>query len=223
MRTEMPESMKKLMALMKERKDREAIESGGIVVDIQPGMFPPKSPFSYSTRSLLQGIEAVETDKKRILELGTGSGIVAIVAARKGAMVDGIDIMPECITCALDNAIRNGVFQSTRFFYSNMFSNVRGKYDLILANLPIFDGDLPENDPMWYSLFDPGFKFHQALFSEGKTFTPQIMITHANLRGDRDFDELESLTAENGWVIENRQDSEYADHTWRSYLFGREA
>ena len=171
MKEEVPEITLNQMEFMKQRKQRETIEVNGISVDIQPYMFPPKSPYSYSTRVLLDNMSFQEGE--RVLEIGTGCGILSVYAAKQGAKVDGVDILPECVEYSLRNAIQNGVFERTRFFYSNMFSNIDSKYDSIICNLPILEGEPPEDDPRWLSLFDPDFKFHnELLFNSAKVVRP---------------------------------------------------
>lgn len=203
---------------MRSRKTRELVQVQGLDLDIQPYMFPPASPYSYSTRILLDNLHLQD---QRVLEIGTGCGILSIAAAKQGARVDGVDILSECIQFSLDNAIRNNVFKNTRFYYSNMFSNVDPdtRYEYILCNLPIIKDDLPEADERWYSLFDPGFDFHRELFDKGRRFAPRIMIAHANLKSDRDFQLLEQLARSYSWKTEETNDKKYAEKTWRAYSF----
>jgi len=124
MKTKIPKITMNQMHFMKSIKQKEIVEANDVMVEIQPYMFPPKSPFSYSTRVLLDNIDVAG---KRILEIGIGCGIISIVAAKQGAFVDGVDILPECVKFSIDNAVRNKVFDRIRFYYSNMFSRVEGK------------------------------------------------------------------------------------------------
>jgi release factor glutamine methyltransferase len=212
-----PEITQKQMSFMGSKKKKEIVNLNGISAEIQPYMFPPVSPYSYSTRVLLDNMQ-FETGE-RVLEIGTGCGILSVFAAKQGAKVDGVDILPECIQFSLNNSIRNDVFRTTRFFYSNMFSNVDKKYNTILCNLPILEGDIPDEDPRWYSLFDPGFKFHDRLFNEGRKFAPKIIMAHAELTGKNDFDKLEILAEKYEWRSGVVKSKDYANLEWRSYEF----
>ncbi len=212
-----PKITEKQMEFMKSRKASEVVVVNRISAEIQPYMFPPISPYSYSTRVLLDNMHF--NSGERVLEIGTGCGILSVFAAKQGAKVDGVDILPECIEFSLKNAIKNNVFENTRFYYSNMFSNTEGHYDAILCNLPILNQNLPEKDPRWYSLFDPEFKFHGILFNEGKNIAPRIIMAHANLKSNRDFKTLETLAEEYGWKVSEFKSKEYAQQTWRSYEF----
>ncbi|ADG13413.1 methylase [Methanocaldococcus infernus ME] len=76
----------------------------------------------------------VDVKGKRVLDVGTGTGILAIASALKGGIVEGIDINPKAIELAKKNAKLNGV--KVKFYLSNLFENVKGKYDVILFNPP---------------------------------------------------------------------------------------
>ena len=79
----------------------------------------------------------------RVLDLGTGSGAVALAVAAScpTANVDGVDRDPDCVALARHNAERLGI--PATFFESDWFSAVAGTYDAILANPPY----IAEDDP----------------------------------------------------------------------------
>ncbi|MGC8901931.1 MAG: 50S ribosomal protein L11 methyltransferase [Fervidobacterium sp.] len=69
-----------------------------------------------------------------VLDLGCGSGILAILAKKLGAnRVLGVDNDPLAVEVAQENAIRNGVDIEVR--WSDLFSNVDGKFDIIVSNI----------------------------------------------------------------------------------------
>jgi len=216
---DVPEIVKNQMKFMKSRKKMERVNVNEITVDIQPYMFPPRSPYSYSTRILL---DSLSLNNQRVLEVGVGCGVLSIFAAKQGASyVDGVDILSECVECSKKNALINGVFYKTNFYLSDMFSDVRDKYDTIICNLPILNGELPDGDPCWYSLFDPEFKFHRKLFREGKNYSSRIIIAHADLTRNNDFNHLEDLAKQWGWDVFRMDSKIYCGHEWRGYEFGR--
>ena len=75
-----------------------------------------------------------------MLEIGTGSGLIAIYFAKNGYHVDAVDISRDALDCASGNCNLNGV--SINLALSDLFQNVRGKYDTIIFNPPY----LPTND-----------------------------------------------------------------------------
>lgn len=69
-----------------------------------------------------------------VLEIGTGTGLVAIFCAKSGFRTDAVDISEEALKCAAHNAEINKV--KIRFLKSDLFSSVNGKYDTMIFNPP---------------------------------------------------------------------------------------
>jgi len=78
---------------------------------------------------------------ERVLEIGVGSGYVSLVASQGAASVVGIDINPHAARLAKENAKLNGI-ANVDFIISDLFSPIRGRFDLIFVNPPY----LPEKD-----------------------------------------------------------------------------
>ena len=73
---------------------------------------------------------------KALLDMGTGTGILAIVAAKLGATpVHAVDIDPTCVRSAQANARRNRVPHKIRIVRGDASVLLRGQYDFILANI----------------------------------------------------------------------------------------
>ncbi len=73
---------------------------------------------------------------EKVLEIGTGSGILAILAAKQGADVTATDINEEAVECARKNAIKNRA-EGIEFLQGDLFAPVSGrKFDLIIFNPP---------------------------------------------------------------------------------------
>ena len=72
-----------------------------------------------------------------VLDLGTGVGFLAILAARTARRVVATDVLPESIGCARANALLNGLETKLDLRVGAMYAPVTGAaFDLILANLP---------------------------------------------------------------------------------------
>jgi len=81
---------------------------------------------------------------KRVLDIGTGTGIQAITAAKCGAKeVLATDINPGAVKLAKENAIRNNV--KIKVIQSNLFENITGKFDLIIFNPPYLPSEAPQD------------------------------------------------------------------------------
>src|SRR5215210_3690743 len=74
----------------------------------------------------------------RVLDVGTGSGVLATAAALLGAStVDGVDIEPVAVRSARENADRNGVGSVVRIEQGSVGEGqpFQGEYDLVVANI----------------------------------------------------------------------------------------
>ncbi|MEW1599626.1 HemK2/MTQ2 family protein methyltransferase [Streptomyces sp. NPDC093808] len=70
-----------------------------------------------------------------VLDVGTGSGALALAAARRGARVTAVDVSRRAVCAARLNALRAGL--SVQVLRGNLFEPVRGRsFDLVLANPP---------------------------------------------------------------------------------------
>lgn len=87
-------------------------------------------------------ITAVNEKKyKNVLDMCTGSGAIAVsVAHYTQAKVTGVDISAEALNIAEINAENNNV--SVELVQSNLFENVRGRFDVIVSNPPYIESEV---------------------------------------------------------------------------------
>ena len=72
------------------------------------------------------------------LEMGSGTGLTAIHAAKAGAEVTASDISPKAVECTKRNAAKNGLRIKT--IQSDLFHNLSGIFDVIAFNPPYLPG-----------------------------------------------------------------------------------
>ena len=74
---------------------------------------------------------------KHVLDMGCGTGVLAFLAAKMGALspVHGIDVDLTSVNSAQENAQKNKLEGDTRILYGDASLIQRGKYDIILANI----------------------------------------------------------------------------------------
>ena len=91
--------------------------------------------------------EATNSELPRILELGTGSGAIAVALATElpQAQIVATEISPAALAIARRNASRNGVFDAIRFLEGDLFSalaeDLENYFDLIISNPPYIPRD----------------------------------------------------------------------------------
>lgn len=92
-----------------------------------------------------------QTKVRRIMDMCTGSGCLAILAARHfpGATVDGVDVSPEALEVAAINVRRHRLGSRLKLYRSNLYAALpRRRYQLIISNPPYVDaismGQLPD-------------------------------------------------------------------------------
>jgi len=82
-------------------------------------------------------------ESEQVLDVGTGCGMLGILAARKAGSVVAVDLNPYAIRCARQNSILNGIQNKMGFIQASLFTalNQRATFDLILFNAPYLPSD----------------------------------------------------------------------------------
>ena len=80
----------------------------------------------------------IRNSKSRILDVGTGSGVIALSLAMKfpEAEILAVDISDDALALGRENAAILNLSDRVRFVKSDLLENVEGTFDLIVANLP---------------------------------------------------------------------------------------
>ena len=113
----------------------ERYETDRIAITMDPGM--AFGTGTHETTSLcLEVLDEMVQGGERMLDIGTGSGILAIAALKLGAAsAEGVDIDPMCVRTAGENAARNGVEDRLTVLVGDLSDKATGIYDIITANI----------------------------------------------------------------------------------------
>ena len=113
----------------------ETYDTDRIVITMDPGM--AFGTGTHETTSLcLETLDSLVKGGERVLDIGTGSGILAIAALKLGAAVaEGVDIDPMCVRTAGENARRNGVQDRFTVLVGDLSDKDSGQYNIITANI----------------------------------------------------------------------------------------
>lgn len=132
-----------------------------------------------------------KTDKDlKILDLGTGSGIIAITLAKEVANTQlvAVDISDKSLDIARENAFNLGVCDRVEFIKSNWYKDLyKSKYDLIISNPPYID----INDQNIMSLETKKYEPNLALYADENGLVNYHII----------FKNAESFLKNNGEII----------------------
>jgi release factor glutamine methyltransferase len=136
-----PQAAEHFLAFIGRRERREPVsrilgerEFYGRAFQVTPDVLDPRP----DTETLIVAALALMPDKARVLDLGTGSGAIAVtlLAERPDASGVATDLSPGALAAARANADRNGVLPRLSFLEGSWFAPVSGCFDIIVSNPP---------------------------------------------------------------------------------------
>ncbi len=141
----LPAEREMYRSLVRRRGRREPValivgtkEFWSIPIHTSPGILIPRPETEILVEVILE--EIAGRDSPAILEIGTGSGAVAVAVARErpAARILATDVDPDALSTAAGNAKRAGVLESLTFLASDLFSAIRpdSRFDVICSNPP---------------------------------------------------------------------------------------
>jgi ribosomal protein L11 methyltransferase len=117
----------------------QAPDPDGLILELDPGLAFGTGSHP-TTRLCMEWLEAHPAPGKTVLDYGCGSGILAMVAKKLGAGdVAGVDIDPQAIESARENAVRNDCqidyYLPDSFAASAKPQHATGRFDIVVANI----------------------------------------------------------------------------------------
>ncbi len=141
-------------------------------IEVFKGVYPP----SEDTYLLASFLERISLRGKDVLDMGTGSGYLAVLAALRGANVTAADIDEKAVRNAAFNAKLNGV--DIRVVRSDLFENINDKFDVILFNPPYLD---TRDGVLWWDRGNIIERFMGEVFYHLKEGGRVLLVTERNM------------------------------------------
>ena len=163
------------------------VELGGIVLTVDKNVYPTSELSELVIECFDHPLYGLKSGDQ-VLDYGTGTGFLAIHAARRGATVLAIDINPDALACAEKNAEKNRVSDRITFRLSHNLQAVSTEesFDFITAGMPWDDAE--PSDLLEYSVYDPLFQMKRDLFNRGHNLLKMngcIFITYGETIQER--------------------------------------
>jgi len=174
-----------------------------IKVIIKPGVFHPG--LFISTKILLNFVNDLNLASTSFLELGAGSGIISILAAKKGALVHASDISRTATENIKLNAEMNNV--KINVIESDLFKGIpRQEFDIVIINPPYYKKD-PETEEEYAWFCGSNYEYFTTLFDSLPSYINSNSKVYIILSEVCNISEIKSIGESNGftWNIEIRK------------------
>lgn len=136
------------------------VEYLGLTLHVPAGVFPP-APMS---RLLGEAVSAEVGASDRVLDMGTGSGVNAILAAQQGAEVLAVDINPAAVEAAAANVERCGVANRVEVRAGDLFDGLHDRFDVVVYDPPF--RWFPPIDMLERAFTDSGYETLERFFAQ---------------------------------------------------------
>jgi release factor glutamine methyltransferase len=178
---------------------------------------PEVMPITGVSNLLGQAVLADVRENDRVLDMGTGSGVNAILAASNATDVVAVDINPHAVAAARRNAERNGVADRVEVRQSDVFSAVDGTFDLIVFDPP-FRWFAPR-DLLEVAMTDENYQAMTAFFRNAKQYLAPNgrMLIFFGTSGDLGY--LKQLADEEGFTTQVVAQQDLVKDDWRVEYF----
>jgi release factor glutamine methyltransferase len=175
--------------LTKERK----YSYKGLQLIVLKGVFHPG--LFFSTRILLNYLQQFNLDGNSLLELGAGTGLISIYAAKQKAFATASDISELSIINIKRNAEANKV--EVRIIHSNLFEKIAcSKFDFVVINPPYYKREPKTDDEFaWYC--GEHSEYFVKLFNQLEEYIHEQSKIIMVLSDECDIEEIKSLAKKN--------------------------
>jgi len=165
---------------------------------VHPGVFSPKN--TLSTKVFLEYLSIMNLKDKKVLELGCGSGIIAIYSASKGAKVLATDINKVALKSLKEVSIDQGLNVETT--YSDLFDEIiKTDFDYIFINPPYYPKN-PKNieEKAWFC--GENFEYFEKLFVQLTPIISKNTTVLMILSDECDYKTISNISKEKNLMLD---------------------
>jgi release factor glutamine methyltransferase len=138
----------------------------------------------------------------RVLDVGTGTGILALTAAKNASSVIGVDVNAKAVALAKENAKENGI-KNAEFREGDLFSAVKEeKFDVVVFNPPYLPVEEYDILGKAWSGGNGGMEVIRRFLAEAPNHLTENGMILLLLSSLNDFDEVKKLLSGHGMVQE---------------------
>jgi release factor glutamine methyltransferase len=193
----------------------EKKEFFNIELKVAPGVLIPRPETELLVELVIQHIQKKSYESPRILDLGTGSGAIALALATNipKAQVTAVDISPEALSIAEHNAHLLKLEQQLHFYQGSWFEALpktkeTSLFDVIVSNPPYIKaqdphlnaGDLRFEPPGALTDHFDGLNAYRAIFNQAKAFlnhNGMLIVEHGYDQSEKVLELLQKLSYSN--------------------------
>ncbi len=156
------------------------------------------------TLLLKEHLAELDLEGKKVLEVGTGSGLIAVTAAEHGAQVVATDVNPDALEAASKLTEKRGVQDTVELVESDLFENVEKKFDYILFNPPYLPGEELEDSETWRG-GETGTELTERFLEEAPDYLEDsgkiyfIASSRSDIRSLKEQFDIKEVDSENLW------------------------
>ncbi|MEI4769496.1 50S ribosomal protein L11 methyltransferase [Psychrobacillus sp. FJAT-51614] len=130
-----PVKISNLFTIVPTWEDYERVSTDELIIELDPGMAFGTGTHP-TTVMCLQALEKTVQPNSKVIDVGTGSGVLSIGAAKLGATsIQALDLDEVAVASAKENIIINNVDHLIEVTHGNLLDNVNEQADIVIANI----------------------------------------------------------------------------------------
>jgi methylase of polypeptide subunit release factors len=194
------DEVKSIYIKVRSHKDPYNIKFLNLKIAVYPSVFSPK--YFNNTKWYAENLPLI-IGKKSLLEIGTGTGAIAIYCSKKGSYVVATDINKEAVKCTQYNALNNNC--NFPIFKGDVFKCLPKdtKFDFIFWNHPYNNSIDKMNDKLLIAGFDYNYNSLRSYISNAHLFlkNPNFGLL-LGTGGQADVCTIDIIAKDNGYMLE---------------------